>query len=56
LPIVWLRPGYTEPDPNSGAGVFRTAAVLLIREHRPYSRSLSVSRQTSCSCGCPGPY
>src|SRR5207302_5153600 len=31
LPIVWLRPGYAEPDPNSGAAVFRTAALLGTR-------------------------
>jgi hypothetical protein len=29
LPIVWLRPGYTAPDPNSGAAVFQTAAKSM---------------------------
>jgi hypothetical protein len=33
LPIVWLRPGYTEPDPNSGAAVFRTASEASLWLH-----------------------
>ena len=35
LPIVWLRPGYTEADPNSGAAVFWTAAPVSMRQWVP---------------------
>jgi len=30
--------------------------LLMIREHRPYSPALSMSRQASCSWHCPAPH